>query len=383
MTEKQNSEPNSADNKITEEMSVEDAKEQTGSNPKKKKTNKIITIGAAILVIGLVIFRVVSSMSGTVDEEESIVNVKTALAEKMSINTTSPITGRVEPIEEVSIIPLATGEITSVNVEIGDKVSKGTTLFQIDGTQLSTTYNQAKEGLNVAKSAYDRMSALYKEGAVSYQDYEQAQASFLNAQQTFTAASDAYSNCTVKSPINGYVTSKNVAVGSIASSAAPAMTVADVSRLQINTNVSEYIVSDIKVGDSVDIFISTLGKDAYKGVIEAISPAPAAGSLTYPIKISVKDDTGLIKAGMFAEIRIVSSQKDDTLCVPSQAVIMKNGTATVVTLDKENVPKFNDVTTGIDNGDYVEILSGIKEGETIVISGQQYVTEGTPVNVAN
>ncbi|MHC1722991.1 MAG: efflux RND transporter periplasmic adaptor subunit [Aminipila sp.] len=348
---------------------------------KKKKTNKIITIIAAIFIIGLVVFRIVTSMAAPEVEKEAVVNVKTALAEKMSINTTSPITGRVEPIEEVSIVPLASGEITAVYVEIGDKVSKGTTLFQIDGTQLSTTYNQAKEGLNVAKSSYDRTSALYNEGAVSYQDYEKAQASYLNAQQTYTAAGDAYSNCTVTSPINGYVTSKNVAVGSIASPASPAMTVADVSKLQIKTNVSEYIVNDLKVGDTVDVYISTLGKDAYKGVIEAISPAPAAGDLTYPIKISISDEAGKIKAGMFAEIRIISSEKQDTLCVPSDSVIMKNGTSVVVTLEKGKVPKYNEVTTGIDNGKYVEILSGIKEGDTIVTSGQQYVTEGTPVNI--
>lgn len=364
-------------NEITEDNTVEVLEQKV----KKKKTNKVITIIAVIFIIGLVIFRIVTSMAAPETEKESAVNVKTALAEKMSINTTSPITGRVEPIEEVSIVPLATGKITAVYVEIGDKVAKGTTLFQIDGTQFATTLNKAQEELNVAKSSYDRISALYKEGAVSYQDYEKAQSVYLNAQQNYTAASDSYSNCTVTSPINGYVTSKNVAVGSIASSAAPAMTVADVSTLQINTDVSEYIVNDLKVGDTVDVYISTLGKDAYKGVIEAISPAPAAGDLTYPIKISISDAAGQIKAGMFAEIRIISSEKEDTLCVPSDCVIMKNGTAVVVTLGKGSVPKYNEVTTGIDNGQYVEILSGIKEGETIVISGQQYVTEGTPVNI--
>lgn len=370
-------EKNNAKNKIIDENEVRT------EVPKKrmKKKNKIITIAAITLVVGFIIFRVISSMSGAPAEEESVVNVKTDIAEKMSINTTSPITGRVEPIEEVNIIPLASGQITTVCVDIGDKVSKGTVLFKIDGTQFSTKYNQAKESLNLAKSSYDRISALYKEGAVAYQDYEQAETAYLNAQQTFTAASDAYNNCTVTSPINGYVTSKNVAVGGIASSASSAMTVADVSKLQINTSVSEYIVSDLNIGDTVDVYISTLGEEAYKGIIEAISPAPAAGSLTYPIKFSISDDTGKVKAGMFAEIRIISSQKEDILCVPSDCVIMKNGTQVVVTIDKNNIPKYSEVTTGIDNGEYVEILSGIKEGETIVISGQQYVTEGTPVNI--
>lgn len=368
------------DTKNSKNQEIKDNVEVKAKSITKKK-NKFITIGAIVIVLGFIVFRIMSSMTGTPTEEESLVNVKTALAEKMSINTTSPITGRVEPIEEVSIVPLVSGQITAVYVEIGDKVSKGETLFQIDGTQLLTTYNKAKESLNVAKSTFDRVSVLYEQGAMSYQDYEQAQATYSNAQQTYTAASDSYNNCTLTSPINGYVTSKNVAVGGIASSASPAMTVADVSKLKIDTSVSEYIVSDLNVGDSVDIHISTLGDETYKGIIEAISPAPSAGSLTYPIKISISDDTGKIKAGMFAEIRIISSEKEDTLCVPSDCVIMKNGTSVIVTLDKENIPKYNDVTTGIDNGEYVEILSGIKEGDKIVISGQQYVTEGTSVNV--
>ncbi len=368
------------DTKNSKNQEIKDNVEVKAKSITKKK-NKFITIGAIVIVLGFIVFRIMSSMTGTPTEEESLVNVKTALAEKMSINTTSPITGRVEPIEEVSIVPLVSGQITAVYVEIGDKVSKGETLFQIDGTQLLTTYNKAKESLNVAKSTFDRVSVLYEQGAMSYQDYEQAQATYSNAQQTYTAASDSYNNCTLISPINGYVTSKNVAVGGIASSASPAMTVADVSKLKIDTSVSEYIVSDLNVGDSVDIHISTLGDETYKGIIEAISPAPSAGSLTYPIKISISDDTGKIKAGMFAEIRIISSEKEDTLCVPSDCVIMKNGTSVIVTLDKENIPKYNDVTTGIDNGEYVEILSGIKEGDKIVISGQQYVTEGTSVNV--
>lgn len=356
----------------------EGAPDSQSLNPKKKK-KKLLAIISILLIVGLVIFRIVTSMSTGPAEETSLVNVKLAKAELMSINTSSPITGRIDPIEEVNIIPLASGKVTSVNVAIGDKVSKGTTLFQIDGTQMATTYNQAKEALNVAKSAYDRISVLYNQGAASLQNYEQAQMSYVSAQESFTAASDAYSHCNVTSPIDGYVTGVNVSVGNIASQASSAMTVADVSQLQINTSVSEYIVNELKVGDSVDIYIETLGETPYKGTITAISPAPASGSLTYPIKIAVDNSSGQVHAGMFAEIKVISTEKENTLCVPSDCVILKAGKSIVVTLDQKKLPVFNEVTTGIDNGKYVEITSGLKAGDTIVISGQQYVTEGKPV----
>lgn len=349
-----------------------------------KKSNKIIVFGTLILLMLLIIFRITVFFENEPVEKEKPVNVKIETAAKMSINTTSPITGRVEPVEEVNIVPMATGEITSVNVALGDRVSKGTLLFSIDGTQMATTYNKAKEAYNLAKTNFDRMSLLYKEGAVSLQNFEQAEANYVNAQESYTAAGDAYSNCNVTSPIDGYVTSINVSVGNIATSAVPSLTVADVSSLIINTSVSEYIVGEIKVGDEVEIFITTLGKEAYKGEITAISPAPANGSLTYPIKVKVMEENDKIKAGMFAEIRIISAETDsNAVCIPSDSVILKNGKSLVVTLDEHNVPSFVEVITGLDNGEYVEITSGLKEGETFVISGQQYVEEGTKVNVVS
>jgi multidrug efflux pump subunit AcrA (membrane-fusion protein) len=88
-------------------------------------------------------------------------------------------------------------------------------------------------------------------------------------------------------------------------------------------------------------------------------------------------------AGMFAEILIVADERDMVLCVPSDAVIIRGGRTFVVVLDNSNIPEFRDVTIGLDNGIYAEILSGVYVGETIVTSGQHFVEEGTEVNVVD
>ena len=349
---------------------------------KKSKKGKIFTIIAILLVLGLVIFRIVDSKTADPEEKDTVVSVRATEAKMMSIKTTSPITGRVEPVEEVNIVPLANGEVTRVYVEVGDRVKEGQVLFTVDQTQASVTLNQAKTALNLAKSTYDRMSALYREGACSYQDYQQAESSYANAQQTYTSASDVYGNCSVTSPINGYVTAKNVTEGGLATSAGgAAMVVADVSQLVVNTTVSEYIVNDLKEGDVVSIYIKTLGDKPFKGVIDTISPAPATGSLTYPIKIRISGEESQIKAGMFAEVRIQADEKDDVIAVPSDSVLIKSGKPVVVVLNKKNVASYVNVTTGLDNGKYVEIKKGLKEGDRVVYVGQQYVKEGSEVRI--
>lgn len=156
---------------------------------------------------------------------------------------------------------------------------------------------------------------------------------------------------------------------------------ANTDELKIETTVSEYIAGYIKIGDEVDVYVSTLGDTPYKGTVTAFSPAPALGTLTYPITITLDNESGDLMSGMFAEVKFTAEEADDTICIPSDAVIMKNGKSVAVIIDEDLIPSFREVETGIDNGEFVEILSGIKEGETVVISGQNFVEEGIAVRI--
>lgn len=354
------------------------------SNPDKikKSKSKIIIIALAIIfVLALLGYRIVGNFQKPEVEADAPVNVKVTQAELTSIYATSPISGRVTPIEENTVYPMSSGEVTRVNVKMGDYVKKGAVLCEIDRTQMAATYNQAKEGYNAAKSAFDRLAALYKEGAVSLQNYEQAETQYKIAGESLTAASEALSYCTVTSPIDGYITAVHAVQGGIAAPGAPVATVANTSALEINTAVSEYLIAKLKEGDPVKIHIASLGDTVFEGKIKALSPAPAQGGLTYPITVSVEDSSGSVMAGMFAEVEIISDEKDKVLCIPSDAVIVKSGKSIVVTLDGENIPQFKEVATGIDNGEYVEITSGLSQGETVVTLGQQFVKEGVAVKI--
>ena len=353
------------------------------SGEKKGSKKSVFLIFVVILfVLGMLGYRISDYFKAPEHTfEETPVNVRIATSELLSIYATAPVSGRIQPVEEVMIMPLASGKVTRVNVSMGDYVRKGAVLFEVDKAQMAATVNQARELYKTAESAVNRMEPLYAEGAVSLQAYEQAQSQLVSARESLNSANSAYSNCTVTSPINGYITSLTVTVGSLAAPGSPAATVADVSELKISTSVSEYLAPRLNAGDPVEIKIATLGNKIYPGTITAISPAPAAGSLTYPVTVSVEDESGEVMAGMFAEIIIVSDEKDMVVCVPSDTVIVKSGRFIIVVLDNENVAEFREVTTGIDNGELVEITSGLEPGETVVVSGQQYAKEGFAVNV--
>ena len=150
--------------------------------------------------------------------------------------------------------------------------------------------------------------------------------------------------------------------------------------MKINASLSEYLINKVKVGDKVDIFIKTISHEPYPGTISAISPAPAQGTLTYPVTITVDDDSGDIKAGMFAEVQIVSDMKTDVICIPSDAVFIRSGESRVVVL-KGDIPSIVTVETGLDNGTLAEIVQGLNVGDIIAVTGQQYVVDGEPVKI--
>jgi len=350
------------------------------NKPRSKVSKRILLIVVIVVVAALGIYRIAESMKPPVISEKVPVSVITAVVEEGSIYATSPLTGRIDPLDSAAVVPMAAGEVTLVAVSLGDYVKKGDLLFEMDKVQMATTYNTAKLAYDSAKTDYERMGVLYKEGAISLQQYQGIETQFNVAKQNLNAAAEALSYSTVTSPIDGYITSVNVSAGSLASQAAPAITVADVSKLEINTSLSEYLINKVNPGDKVDIFIKTLSKDPYPGTVTAISPAPALGTLTYPVTISVDDSSGAIKAGMFAEVQIVSDMKEGVICVPSDAVFIKSGESKVVVLDG-NIPTITTVETGLDNGITAEVTSGLKVGDIIVISGQQYIVDGEAVNI--
>ncbi len=328
------------------------------------RRHKILTL-IIILLVALAGYRVFAYFTSDKDGGEVLpVNVKAEAASMQDISVTAPITGRIQPAEDVPIVPLAQGKVTKVNVQIGDQVKAGDILFEIDSSALAASYS-------AASNAYSRMKSLYEAGAVSAQDLEsvRAQYSQLAEQMSFYK---------VTSPIDGYVTSLSVSVGSVAGGGM-AGSVANIDAFKIDAKVSEALASSIHTGDPVEVYVASADK-TFSGTITAFSPIPSLGTLTYPLTVTM-DPADDLFAGMFAEIHIVSEKVAETLCTRSEAVMLKDGKSVVVVLDKDNIPATVEVETGVDNGTLVQILSGLKNGDMVVYSGQQYVTDGVAVEV--
>ena len=356
----------------------------------------LIIIIAALVVLGIV--RGIQLMNtDDEDEETTLTNVQVQEVSLGSVELTTPLAGRIQTKDTINVVPMASGEVKEVYVEVGDTVSAGQTLFTIDSTQSQLSLEQAQlnvknleDGLALIKTNLDRTQALYDAGAASKSDLEQLENSYSStsiqldqAKLAVSQAQDALGYYTVTAPSGGYVTAVNVVAGGVAGQSA-AVVIADTSCLELDASLSEYLISSVHVGQTVNVSVNSASDDTFTGTITQISEAPTQGTYTYPVTVKVDDPKGVIKAGMFAEVRLISARKENVVAVPSDAVITTGGEKKVAVLNSDGkTVSLKNVTVGVDNGTTAEITEGLSVGESLVIKGQTYVQDGEEVRVVD
>ncbi len=379
-----------------------------------------------------------------VDEEKSVA-VEIQKAERKEIVSRLILNGRVKPSQEIIIAPKVPGKVSSVRVDVGQRVKKGEVLFTLDEKDIRLQLSQAQAAVNVAKAnyirtkssgseqqleqlklaysgaesaysaakeGYERTLQLFETGAVqkdlldkaeaqykaSEQQYKAAktnlelaenkgipesiaiaEAQYKQAQSSYNLAKSQLDNLAIVSPIDGIVSARNVDAGELAGSAGAAMIIVDISEVTVDVNVTESIINRISLGDKVGINIPSLN-NTFEGEITAISPSADARLQSYPVKIRLSNIQGILKGGMFAEAEFILARSENAIAVPISAVIDEQGKKSVFIVEGDIAVK-KEVITGLQDNKYVEIQSGIKENDLVVIKGQDFLQDGIRVIV--
>ncbi|MBQ3179948.1 MAG: efflux RND transporter periplasmic adaptor subunit [Firmicutes bacterium] len=313
--------------------------------------------------------------------------VEVAAVAPGTITDATVVRGNVSAIEDVYVVPKASGVVRSVNVNVGDYVSNGQVLCQLDTIDLQTTlalvqtqYNTLYTNYQEAVKNRDRYAALYAEGAVSLYQYEQAQTAVNNlgldaARLQVQQVQDQINNCAVKSTANGLVAEINVNPGDMAGSSYVARVV-DIDKVKLVANVTENMLSAMQLGMELPVHIDAVSSEPFVGVVTEI-PVAANMTMTYPVEITVDNPDHLIMAGMFAEVDVVKAEAADALIIPKTAVNNNNEVYVVV----DGIAYVRPVETGMSDDDYVEIVSGLEEGETVVTVGAYLLSDGAAVRI--
>lgn len=367
-------------------------------------------------------------------QEEKSIAVSVQAAKGGEIENTNTFSGTTKVKDETAVTVEMGGIIEEMNVQLGDYVTQGQTLLRVKGTDIENTIksaqaalksaqaayndsdisienarNQLETALNNAKLSYDETKRqfenteqLYQAGAVSEDTYKQAQSGLQKVKEGLDSAQKAYDTgvsdreqakagieqaqvsldtamsnrdkLTLTSPVDGVITTKNFDVNEMASQGQPAFIISNTNVLQIDLNITQSDLSKFTEGQTVDVVIEG---QIVQGTVNNVPTVADSSSSLYKVEVLINNTEGHFKSGMSAEVEVSIEKQDNVITVPKKAILEEDGIKYVYTVGEDNRAIKNEVTTGIETANTVEIKSGVSADDTVVIGGLSLISDNT------
>lgn len=303
----------------------------------------------------------------------------TAKVERGDVVSIVSATGTISPVNLVDVSSKITGLIKEVKVIENDQVIVGQVLLVLDDTHLQALVAQAQARLANAAGIYERTQHLADMGAVAIQALDTSRSDYNVAQAAYDDAVSQLNDTVIRSPINGQVIGKPTPAGQAVapgvSTPMVLLTVADMSKMQIETQVDESDIGKMQVGQKVTFTVDAYPAKTFSGVISNVSQKATVVSnvVYYKVLVDVDASENLLKPTMTARVSINVAESKNTLIVPLAAVKTNNNGQYVVVVKNGNTQNVT-VTTGITGDNKIEILSGLVEGDPIIASSAKTQT---------
>lgn len=337
------------------------------------KYNISILVGAAAL-LSLQSCGKGENKTVVADHEDELPVVEIDVAHSRPVDITRSYTANVEADNINNIAPSMSNRIESIKVDVGDKVSKGQVLVTLDHANA----DQQRINLELTETQYKRALELLNIGAGTQSAVDQLKAQ-LDAQRA--QYENTMTNTVLVSPISGVVTARNYDPGDM-SGQMPILVVGQTTpNVKVMINVNEADVAVVRRGMGVDINFDSYPDETFHGTISRVSPAVDTSSRTFPVEVLVANPDGRILPGMFARVNIKLGTRENVV-LPDRAVVKQSGSAKkfVYTYSDGKV-SYVPVELGERFDDAYELLSGVENGDTVVITGQVRLADGVEVRV--
>lgn len=301
-------------------------------------------------------------------------------------------TAPIESERKAFVMPKVKGEIRQVIADEGEPVRAGQILARLDGDQLRLEVALAEATMRKLERDYTRNLELQQKGLVSATVLDNLKFELEAAKASWDLARLQLSYTDIRSPIRGTVTQRLdivkvgntvTPVGGVIENADSALfVIEDLDSLMLRINVPERELARLAVGQTAELGFDAVPGRLFAGQIALISPYVDAATATFSVRIRVTDSAGLLRPGMFARVAIVYERKPDALQIPRTALLDSDGPPRVfVVQDGKAVER--PVRLGLSNGAWIEVASGLKDGDQVVVVGQGAVKPGAEVRIVN
>jgi len=365
------------------------------SDPKGTLSHQVIRAMVWLLAATVVTTPLISCKKEKKVEKERQINVVVAAAQKKQIRPYLDVTGTLMPDEEVTVSSEVDGIVKSVRVDEGSEVSPGELLVEINPTDYILEHKRAEAALKQAEASlanvraeYQRKNALYKEELLTRQQYDDistrvilAEADLAKAKAALETAAERLARTRIYSPVRGMVKEKRISNGDFVRYSFPVLQLIKIDPLKLTFAVSEKDVSRVREGQTVMFTVDSFADRPFQGKIKIVYPNLDERTRTLKAEAVVANRDRLLKPGLFARATIYTAASRDAILVPLIALLYDGPTVKVFVVEN-NTAKERIVKIGDKYGENIEILDGVREGDSVVVVGQNNLSEGIKVNVA-
>jgi HlyD family secretion protein len=356
--------------------------------------------GGLFLLIALFFF-----LRSTLTKDPVVEVTSVARLSKGQANSVLTASGYVVAQRKASIASKATGRLVYLGYGEGDVVRRGEIIARIEDSDVNAALNQAQADLAVAiadkvdaEQTLERTKTLLDRQLVSKSEYDAAKARYdrvvatiASRQAGLNAAAVQVENTRIRAPFDGTILTKNADVGEVvapfgagASSRVAVVTIADMSSLEVEADVSESNIERVREGQPCEISLDAYPEKRYRGVIDKIVPTADRAKATILTKVRFLERDRRVLPEMSAKVQFLSEKNSDTadmktrIVVDPQAVVEREGKKMVFLLH-DNVATATPVTTGESLGRFVEITAGLQPGDLVVLHPSEDLHTGMRV----
>lgn len=289
------------------------------------------------------------------------------------------VPGTLAPNEETAIYPEVSGRVTGIDFREGAGVVKGALLVKLYDADLQAQLKKLQVQLELARKTEQRQQELLGINGISQQEYDLSLLSMKNLEADIALLKISIEKTSIRAPYSGKLGLRQISPGALVNSSTLITTIRDMAQLKLEFNVPDKYASAVAPGSLVR-FSTSESSDVHGATVTATEQHLSADTRTLRVKALVNRKGGTLQSGAFARVWVSRGKNETALMIPSQAIVPQARNKKVYFI-RNGIVEPDVVTTGLRDSSRVEIISGVKNGDTILVSGLLSVKPGAKVNI--
>ncbi len=316
---------------------------------------------------------------GGAPQNSTAVPVEVAPVELRSISFYIQSNGTLEAENEVDIVARTSGPIEELRTEEGRVVSKGQLLARIEDDEIRAQVEIGRVSLEETRLNFERAERLYGIQLLSPEEYEQAKSRFETARAQYQGNQLQLGYTEIRAPFSGRIVARYIDAAQQVATGTPLFRLSDFDPLLCPVQIPERELPRLAVGQAAYLTVEAWPDERFDAKVLRISPVidAASGTIKVTLDVSARDK---LRPGMFARVFLKTDTHEDAIVIPKAALSLESLGDTVF-VHRNGSAERHEIEVGFEEGDLVEVLSGLSPGEQVVVVGQDGLSDGTPIQV--